>query len=705
MLNSLVSSHCMTCCLLALLLTDCQRAKAKSSTPAVTSEATSLVNTVEAGATLEVTTASQVVEGDLDVQGTLRIMQSAGPSETVVHGNMTLVGTLEVVRSAASVVRQVPESLDVPTHTLIVGGVFQMGTAGIVITPDGWDAPTERYVLPSALPVQFSGQTGGKGGDLRIEAQEIIIESCRDVTPRYSLGNGGNGADVTVDDSQARMLGGQGRFIVSSGDGGESGQLILVSDKMSFRTCEADDAVILDRAEGGNAGSVRWLVSDDHHWSIPDGEALALIGGFGGDGMRRGGAGGSVEYVSGKSVSDRDGPNVTIGGGSGGRVTWRPSIAREIPKFRAAGARLGAGGAILSAVGNDGASALPSGEYRGGGAGGRMAVMLGSPGTLGYPLMTGEPLVGEHGAIRGPLQAGRGGEGLDMCESNEQGGIGGNGGALELLSTGGPVTVAGANITLAVGGVGGDGNPGSVGGDSGTFSVSGDITLLGTPVSLPEAAHGTQCGDVPPVPEEDPPHDTSGLPPPAPGSQFVFFDGRFSQESNTIEWVFGEQMTRRSTSSAEEHVTNVWPEQNMGRRTRVTRSEGDTTDSTGRVISSSESVYELTDTCDYINKIYSSTWRHVQTDRVKGETFVQTGTHTSGNCDLPKYYWNSYTLHQCYESGSQWVYVGANHSSTITRNGRTDRIAPMYYPSSPQRCTCRTFTTGNGDEMTVPDCQ
>ncbi len=658
---------------------------------------------VAPGQSLEVTSASHVVAGDLEVQGTLRIIQGEGPSETVVQGNMTLAGTADILRASASAGRQAL-SLNASPHTFVVGGVFRLVASGAIVTPDGLNAPSERYVLPSVLPVAFTGQTGGHGGDIRIEAREIVIEACNGVAPRLSLGNGGRGADVTIDDSAARTLGGQGHFDVTSGSGGESGQLILVSDTISFPTCAEDDAVTLERAEGGDAGALRWFVRDDQHWTIPEGRSLALAGGRGGDGMRSSGAGGSVEYVSGKSVSDRDGPGVGAGAGDGGSIIWRPDVAWEIPKFKAQGAHLGPGGSVLQALGNDGASALPSGVFVSGGAGGRMAVMVGSPGSLRYSLATSEALVGEPGSIRGPVQAGRGGEGLDLCETAQQGGIGGNGGRLVLMTSEAPVTLDASFVTLAVGGKGGDGTPGSVGGESGDLFLSRGVSLRGEPLALPPASDGAPCLDVPPVPEEDPWHDTTGLPPPLAGSQFVFFDG---SKTAHYEGPSGISMiSQLSTTITEDHITSTRPEQTIGRRSIVHRGESVLRDETGAVVQSTASLHENTFSCDYVNNVYVHNWRHTDTDRLKNETTVTSGTSASGLCDLPTAAWGGYSLHQCYATDSGWVYVGSNHSSVITKAGSTVSLTTRFSPlGTPQTCTCRTYIDVNGQERAVPDCQ
>ncbi len=680
-----------------LLAAHCQRPSPSPSLPGVGS--------IPRGETLEITGASHVVPGNFDVQGTLRITQGDGPSETVVLGDMTLSGTADVVRAATSAARQ-NVSLDAAPHTFVVSGVFRLVATGAIVTPDGLNAPAERYVLPSELPVAFTGQTGGRGGDVRIEAREIIIEACTTVAPRLSLGNGGRGADVTIDDSAARTLGGIGDFDVASGSGGESGQLILASDTISFPTCAADDAVILERAEGGHAGSLRWFVSDDQHWTIPDGRALVLMAGRGGDGMRSSGSGGSVEYVSGKSVSDRDGPSVGAAAGDGGAVIWRPSVAWDIPKFKAEGARLGSGGSVMQALGNDGASAIPSGNYISGGAGGRMAVVVGGAGTLRYPLMTSAPLVGEPGSIRGAVQAGRGGEGLDMCESAEQGGIGGNGGPLRIISSGdAPVTLDASLITVAVGGKGGDGVPSSVGGESGQVYLSVGVTLRGTPVALPPASDGAQCPEVPPIPEENPWHDTTGLPAPLPGSHFVFFDGSRSETYDGPSSI-SSTITQQSTGTTEDHVTNTWPEQNVGRRSIVHRSEGVLRDETGAVVQSYESVNESTHACDYINKVYVHTWRNSSTDRLKNETTVNSGSDATAVCDPPSSAWGGYSLHRCYPTDTGWVYVGSNHSSVIVKGGSRVSVKTSFSPAGTAlACTCRTYTDVNGQEQAVPDCQ
>jgi hypothetical protein len=240
----------------------------------------------------------------------------------------------------------------------------------------------------------FEGEKGGRGGDISITAGRIILPKVQPGDPPlFTLGNGGNGSNITVDRNAFNTKGTTVDII--GGHGGVSGHLYFETDRIEGIPSVDElspEIEYLAGGVGGRGGNVIWenteqpilpgssgtldFLGDDN--KLPSLQEIILRGGWGGSGAIEGGKGGFAAYWSGRvihfNVPNKKAASVSVTGGNGGEVFGSP-----VPIYLALG---GEGGEyiVLGNYGQPGAAIDVDGVTFPNGADGGNVVGIGGKG-------------------------------------------------------------------------------------------------------------------------------------------------------------------------------------------------------------------------------------------------------------------------------------------------------------------------------------
>ena len=324
------------------------------------------------------------------------------------------------------------------------------------------------------------GAAGSNGGDIILRAPlgTIRLPQDRQVgdPALFGLGDGGDGADVTV----ARSFDtGETSLELRGGPGGDSGRLIFEAANVEGVPPAEEMASRPDFIEGGTGGRgghVLWDNTEagsatpgagplDKKFPLTE---IILMGGYGGDGARMGGRGGYAAYLSNRVINELGQPTASASayGGRGGDV-----FASPVPLAVVIG---GEGGEYV-VVGNNGADGTSA--HRNGAEGGNV---LGQGGDGGDVLAGGQFAYARGGkggnsedaesrilrelSIDGApdyqdfwysVTAGRGGQGYTLFEADCDGCRGGDGG-----DSGSESVYGGAGGSVPASGGDSEGGPG-----------------------------------------------------------------------------------------------------------------------------------------------------------------------------------------------------------------------------------------------------
>lgn len=327
----------------------------------------------------------------------------------------------------------------------------------------------------ATLTDYHEGEVGGNGGLIILNAPNgkiILPDLSNPVTPYqdelFVLGNGGNGANVDIDDNLETAN--PEVMEVRGGLGGNSGHLII--DAPEIEGIPALEAMqthpdFIYGGEGGQGGNAFWKIEEtDKKYTFRE---IILYGGEGGAGAKSGGDGGFTIFFNDLQPIIEIGnpiPNVFCYGGDGGDV-----FASPLPHQSVWGGNGGAYGTIgirgwnggEDAEGNLFRDGADGGNVLGqGGNGGnilascRANLAVGGNGSFSDPDRTALPGLFGHSEFLGTffrLVAGFGGNGYGDCEGC-RGGNGGNAGtATAIGGKGGEVL---GEAIQSVGGDGGD---------------------------------------------------------------------------------------------------------------------------------------------------------------------------------------------------------------------------------------------------------
>jgi hypothetical protein len=309
--------------------------------------------------------------GDIDLSGRIIVEQPDAASKPSDQSPATpkLIGVtnqlFSVERRGASIILTAVgpnRDINMKRFTLLQSG-------------RGYDATDETVVLMMGNGLHV-GADGTNGGDIILRAPQGTIRIPADRQPGdpalFGLGDGGDGADVTVD-----RLGfdtDQSSLELRAGNGGDSGQMIFEALSVAGVPTAGEletQPELIEGGTGGRGGHVVWdntsvgVLSRDLTLPILEKkfplQGISLHGGNGGGGAQTGGRGGRAAYWSGRAVNEV-GQNVaatSVFGGNGGDVLSSP-----VPILHAQG---GEGGEFI-VVGNAGWKG--TGEFRDGAAGG-----------------------------------------------------------------------------------------------------------------------------------------------------------------------------------------------------------------------------------------------------------------------------------------------------------------------------------------------
>jgi len=369
--------------------------------------------------------------------------------------------------------------------------------------PDGNDVMITDYNNAA----EFEAAAGKDGGDIVLNApqgQVRIIVPHKDVNgiALFELGNGGNGANVTVEfDRFAEGTSFDEKYTLRGGNGGRSGKLIpntglyppvvyymrmpngliegpidpkpsLLNPHIGLGESISSDRLLVLGGLAGDGGEVSANIAEEHDFKNLN--LIEFVGGKGGDGVRKGGAGGDALYNNinqlAFTATGDEAPTAKAIGGIGGDVVFN-----HLPVNFAEGGR----GGLCFVQGNggfDGAHETAQEAASQGQAGGGASCFMGNGGnilkdenvpgefaTTPYTFSSYKELLeefyveskgGDGGAaaiIPATAIAGPGGKGGNSCKEGDQG-IGGEGGK-------------GGDIFVVQAGEGGRGYIGGRGGD------------------------------------------------------------------------------------------------------------------------------------------------------------------------------------------------------------------------------------------------
>jgi hypothetical protein len=217
---------------------------------------------------------------------------------------------------------------------------------------------------------------GGNGGDviLRPGSGTIRFAFDRDpvLVPNYfRLGNGGDGADLTVDSDGFETD--SSTLSLTAGAGGRSGRLIIeATSALSGQLPTLEDPIGLGGGgRGGRGGHAHWdngpqtrVTASNRRLPLRN---IVLNGGRGGDGAHEGGNGGRAFY-RGRQMNEEGAPaaSVTVRGGDGGDIFPSPHGDAVFPSpvdlpLLDVTAGNGGGFVVLGNDGEDGTEQRPDG--------------------------------------------------------------------------------------------------------------------------------------------------------------------------------------------------------------------------------------------------------------------------------------------------------------------------------------------------------
>jgi hypothetical protein len=355
----------------------------------------------------------------------------------------------------------------------------------------------------SSQSVCISGENGGNGGDIIINAPEIVIDG------EIILGNGGNGGNAIFESLNptsfdVRAIGGNGgnsgRLIINGkistciktilcGKGGDGGNAVVILDRSASGGKDGNESYDVGEngtddstgpggnAEDGNATAGNALSATNSRENGGNGGNATAIGGTGGKGATQGGNGGSAYSIagnggngcnneSGNGSNGGDGGCALSKGGFGGNCTFNGP---------------GGNGGNASAFGGKGGNAdgIHFAYSIIGGTGGRCGKAKAYGGTGGG----GGEIIGGAGGNGGWAFAlgGNGGNGGNATTPYCGDGGGGYGnGLVDVDAVGGGGGQSVWNIPLVGGANGGNGgNAGGIGGRGGNggFRINYSIKL------------------------------------------------------------------------------------------------------------------------------------------------------------------------------------------------------------------------------------
>ena len=481
-------------------------------------------------------------KGIVSVAGTILVASAAAPSAATP-------GTL-LRRRAAPSGGSPAGPAELPKGTSVVIEAQGQSRATIVFGPgaflrsgDGRDALDEVVATGGG---RIEATSGSDAGDIIVTAFGGTIElpSGRgpESSPVFHLGEGGRGAEISVDRESYRTT--ESSIELVAGRGGQSGRLVLEAGQIINRPLGTDDAGdLMAGGEGGRGGHAVWdnfmtgLLSGssnfvDARYTLAQ---IVLQGGRGGDGALLGGSGGHAFYFGLRVMNERGDPiaSANVYGGDGGDVFPSP-----VP----AGLVIGGDGGAYAALGNNGWSGAPpdSTGPRTGADGGAALARGGDGGNVLEGVTCHAAIGGDGGntvldrtriledlSFNFPLeqfdavfsvQGGYGGRGTSRCDGCP-GGAGGRAGMSSVIGgDGGSVLAAAVRSVGGCGGdvwstggesrsgFGGDGNPPGQGGagaaptvvpgEGGSALTPGDPgEVLRTPRASQDGPDGLICGE------------------------------------------------------------------------------------------------------------------------------------------------------------------------------------------------------------------
>ncbi|MGK7393396.1 MAG: hypothetical protein ACNS62_02445 [Candidatus Cyclobacteriaceae bacterium M3_2C_046] len=292
------------------------------------------------------------------IEGTLVIEETPSDrfSLQVEGGDLTISGKIILRNSPAdgnSGRLQAAQNLDAPSLQLgayAANAVLHITNQVTLQTDHGKDAATQ--ILTGANPAGITGNSGGKGGDILLEAPNGRVKlDFPSSKPMFNLGNGGNGADIMVD----RAFSSNSEEVnILAGNGGNGGKIIfntsIVENIIDLSELVDQGNFYTVSGKGGKGGNVLWdNTSQGINMDLAEisqqstSRVFSLRGGNGGASIQFAGSGGWAVYWSDRpinpvgqritaiSVEGGDGGNIidvripqheVIAGDGGGVVAW-----------------------------------------------------------------------------------------------------------------------------------------------------------------------------------------------------------------------------------------------------------------------------------------------------------------------------------------------------------------------------------------------
>lgn len=447
-----------------------------------------------AGETAEFPSGFEIVASEgVDIQGNILIKPTREGDFTIrcLNGDMDITGKI-IVQNDADVNKHekiIPKSNPISKETAQYGtklffildkpgSVISIGRGAQIRSGNGRNAQDELIVIQQG---RYVGGVGAPGGDIIIRAHGgklILADLHPGDAPLFTLGNGGNGANITVDRENFQTSGPDLELV--GGRGGDSGILFLEADTIEgIPPVDQLDVDLLSGAIGGKGGNVLWDVVG---WVAPSSPTLGdektyplnkiiFNGGNGGNGAIEGGKGGYAAYFGVHEINERPEPVAAafVKGGNGGDVFPSPlpisiAIGGEGGEYivhgntgwdgvhpDSGGPIHGASGGDVSAQGGNGGNVLEGVLFHSaiGGDGGNSEV---AQTRLPNELQNWWGFRGFNDGFFYVVESGTGGSGADVCNGCPGGNAGSSGNVLVIGGDGGNVP----NQPGARGGNGGD---------------------------------------------------------------------------------------------------------------------------------------------------------------------------------------------------------------------------------------------------------
>ncbi len=479
--------------ILLFFLASCDNGGGSSSTLVPTNDG----YTVVAGETVTFTDDLAIhVTGDVVIGGALIAMGANGQDVTITSdsGNITITDTGSITAG---------EGIDGVTITTVTASVLALDDDG--------------YPFNDRRKIQFKSIQGGggtNGGSITLQAPNGTI-TIPDVDGVIHVGNGGNGADISVQGQDLLTTEIPDEFTNHGGDGGRFDITakniagldyttdILSEDGIDPMTGESipagstiyniNDTRPFSGGRGGDGGGVSYGMDSDGNSTWPEADTINSIKSFseeegiinvsgaeGGNGwLGNPGRGGRAYFAGKPGGRGEDGQEVNLNGGNAGNCVGVLFVAKCNPaKGGNAWAWGGQGGKGFDPIGQGGNGGL-----------GRAVGGLGSRERV-RSIITTEYIKGSPSGDAYAL-GGNGGEGGGTCPDNvaPTGGRGGKGGQAHAMGYYSTIRAQGGN-----GGSGGHyilWSGGSLGGNYGEIKISPVEDGVRDTVSPPYAAEGS----------------------------------------------------------------------------------------------------------------------------------------------------------------------------------------------------------------------